>query len=234
MSILSDIGILEKLYDKEITLTPLLYDHIQPSSVDLTLDEKIKVPKDFPEKLHIYDTKIEEVFEDASLCKYELKPGAFVIGQIKETISLSKRYAGNIQNRRSVVQLGINVNLLTYINPGYSGKLPIVIKNTGKFIIELVPGMRICQLVIYDVTPESRLDYSIKEDAKYHKETEISLPKLHKDKEFKEYLESKNKKPGDKIDRSELMLFFEKRLQDKSVNTLDELTTDERKELGLE
>ncbi|MCF6157862.1 MAG: dCTP deaminase [wastewater metagenome] len=234
MSILSEVRLLEKLYDKEISIDPFVFDHIQPSSVDLTLNSKIKVPKKgYSEILNIFDEVSEDIFEEVSLDRYTLEPGAFVLAQIKETIGISKRYMGQIHNRNSLIRLGINVGLSTYINPGYCGKLPIVINNIGNFEIQLVPGMRICQLVVYDVEPESQRGYNERKDAKYFGELDISLSKLHLDSEFIDYLTLYNKEHRNKINTKDLMLFFEKRLKQKSIKILDTLSPEERRSVGL-
>ena len=43
MAILSDVKILEKIYDKEIVIEPFVYSHLQPASIDLTLDTYISL-----------------------------------------------------------------------------------------------------------------------------------------------------------------------------------------------
>ena len=44
MGVLSDARIIEKIYDESIIISPFIYDHVQPASVDLTLGKKIKIP----------------------------------------------------------------------------------------------------------------------------------------------------------------------------------------------
>ncbi len=140
---------------------------------------------------------------------------------------------GNIQNRNSLIKIGINLGLTSYINPGYRGQLTIVINNISNFKIELVPGMRICQLIIHDVRPGAEINYSKRKEAKYLNEKDITLSKLHLDDEFKEYIKSKNIKNFKELDKSELMEFFEKRLKEKSSNFFKKLTSEEKKQIGL-
>ena len=45
MSVLSDARILEKIHDKELRIDPFVFDNVQPSSIDLTLDNRIRTPK---------------------------------------------------------------------------------------------------------------------------------------------------------------------------------------------
>jgi len=235
MSVLSDVRILENIYDKVIIIEPFVYDHIQPSSIDLTLDSKLMIPNEQAQEksINVFDKNIETYYTEQEVEKYILNPGDCVIGQIKETIQLSKNFTGNIFNRNSLIKLGINVGLSSYINPGYRGKLPIVISNIGKFKIELITGMRICQLVISDVSPEPNLDYSTKKDSKYFGETDISLSKLYLDVEFTEYLDKYNKSHNDVIDKDVLVKHFEERIKQKAKNTIDDLSIEEKKNLGL-
>jgi dCTP deaminase len=232
MSVLSDVRLLEKIYDKELKIEPFVFDNIQPSSIDLTLDNRIRTPKSGV-KLNAFDADIKECFEERILDEYTLKPGDFIIGQIKENIGLSKRMTGLIQNRNSLIRLGINVGLSSYINPGYFGQLPIVIHNLGSFSVDLVPGMRICQLVVYDVKPDPERDYSQRKDAKYLGESDVGLSKLYMDVEIEDYLKEYNKKSTKEIDKKELIEFLEQRIKEKAIDTLNGLTDEEKQKIGL-
>lgn len=231
MSILSDAKIIEKIYDHELIIEPFVLENIQPSSVDLTLSPKIKIPKKYVGVIDVYREKnLEQYFEEKEINGYVLEPDSFIIGQINETIGFSKNLQGNIQNRNSVIRAGIDVGLSTYINPGYKGKLPIVIKNIGRLNIQLVAGMRICQLVINEVKPEARQGYHQKGDAKYHLEQDIQLSKIYLDKEFTEFFGMKGK---EKFNIDELSTYLLDRLERKSVDIRRELTDEQKKEVGL-
>lgn len=232
MSVLSDVRLLEMIYDRELKIEPFVIDNIQPSSIDLTLDNRIRTPKSGIE-INAFDADIKDCFEERILDEYVLKPGDFIVGQIKETIGLSKRMTGLIQNRNSLIRLGINVGLSSYINPGYFGQLPIVIHNLGSFSVDLVPGMRICQLVVYDVLPDPERDYSQRKDAKYLGESDVGLSKLYMDVEVSEYLTEYNKRSTKEIDKKELMDFLERRINEKATNILEGLTEEEKKKIGL-
>ena len=232
MSVLSDVRLLEKIYDRDLKIEPFVIDNIQPSSIDLTLDNRIRIPKSGI-KINAFDADIKDCFEERILDEYVLKPGDFIIGQIKETIGLSKQMTGLIQNRNSLIRLGINVGLSSYINPGYFGQLPIVIHNLGSFSVDLVPGMRICQLVVYDVEPDPERDYSQRKDAKYLGESDVGLSKLYMDVEVSEYLREYNKRSTKEIDKKELMDFLERRINEKATNVLEGLTEEEMKKIGL-
>lgn len=232
MSVLSDVRLLEKIYDREIKIDPFIYSNIQPSSIDLILDNKIKVPKAGTNIKSIEDN-MDQHFEEKILSDYVLKPGDFVMGQIKETIGLSKKFTGHIHNRNSLIRQGINVGLSSYINPGYSGQLAIAIQNVGKFNVEIYPGMRICQLVVHDVEPDSERDYSKRKDAKYMGESGIELSKLYMDREVSEYLSAFNKESSKEIDKGEFIKFLEDRIKEESIDALDKLSEEDKKKIGL-
>lgn len=232
MSILSDAKILEQIYDKKLEIKPFLYKNVQPSSIDLTLDSKIMVQQK-KETINVFDKKAESSFKECTLDTYELKPSEFILAQIKETLSLPNKLMGNIQNRNSLARLGINVGLSSYINPGYRGKLTIAIQNIGISSVELVPGMRICQLILSEVKPASNIDYSKRKDAKYHNEKNVTLSKLYEDLEFEEYRKSYKKSHEEKIDKSKLIKFFEKRIKANQINIEKDLSPEHKQKLGL-
>ena len=231
MAILSDSKILAKIYSKEFQITPCQVDHIQPASIDLTLDKEIQIPKKETSVKPPYPTRdeINNFFDSSTISEeYTLRPGEFVLGQIKETIELSERMVGNIQNRNSLIRLGINVGLSTFINPGYKGKLPIAIHNIGTFDFKLSEGMRICQLVLTETSGVLR-DYGKKEDSKYHAEKEITLSRLSEDKEFVEYVQ----KFGKNADATKLVQFINGRIEEKSKDFFSQLSLEQKQSLGL-
>ena len=227
MAVLSDARILEYLFDKKLTISPIIYDHIQPSSIDLTLDRIIKVPK--PGRIVNMLDKTDDCFDEVSIETYTLRPGGFVMAQIRERLKIPRNLMGMIQNRNSIVRLGLNLGLSTYINPGYEGQLPIAIHNIGALEVPLIPGMRICQLVLLDVEPEPHRDYSQRENSKYQGESGYLLSKIYEEPELKEFL--RKKKNGENVDS--ISKFLEQRLREKSKDIREQLSEEELREIEL-
>jgi dCTP deaminase len=228
MSVLSESKILTKMYSHEFSKTPLALENIQPSSIDLTLDEVIQIPKadlkihpPYPntQELHSYFT--QGVIGNG----YTLKPNQFILAQIKENINLSDTLVGQIQNRNSLIRLGINVGLSSYINPGYKGKLPIAIHNIGSFEFELTSGMLICQLILSE-TEGVLSDYSVRAGAKYQGEQNITLSKLSEDKEF-------NPSAKTLPISQKLLDFLKSPKNNSSQEFFKALTTEQKKQIGL-
>ena len=63
MGVLSDARIIEKIYDESIIISPFIYDHVQPASVDLTLGKKIKIPNRIENAVNVYDEQ-QEIYEN--------------------------------------------------------------------------------------------------------------------------------------------------------------------------
>ena len=224
MAILSDVRILEQLYEGDISIQPFIYENIQPASVDLTLDDKIRVFSGTNEKFIKAYGEGHEDYIEVVIDKYLLRPNEFVLAGIREKLTIGKKFTAKIDNRNSLARMGIDVSLGSFINPGYIGKMTIAIKNNNSIPVEICKGMRICQLVVEDVVPTPSFDYGGKEDAKYQEESGVVPSLLFKDKEYQEFLRSGQKGIGD---------FLIKRLEKKQGSVKDILSKEQREKLGL-
>jgi dCTP deaminase len=158
---------------------------------------------------------------------FDLGPGELVIAQIREKITLPNDLSGSIHSRNSIIRLGVNVGLSSYINPGYSGRLPIVIHNLGTFFVKLVPGIRICQLTFLETKTKTQ-GYGRRNDAKYQNESDITLSRLPEDQEIAEYSRAHGVKS-----KSGLGEYLRKRAEQNAQRALSELTEEQKRVLGL-
>ena len=224
MGVLSDARIIEKIYDESIIISPFIYDHVQPASVDLTLGKKIKIPNRIENAVNVYDEQ-QEIYEEREIEQYTLKPNDFIIAFVRETIQLPAGISGFVKNRSSLARVGLDVSASSYVNPGYHGQMTITIKNMNPNSVVIHSGMRICQLILVDVEPEANIDYSKKEDAKYQEEKGGEVAKLYLDREFQEYNQLK--------DKGSISNFFEQRLRDNEKSIDDILSDEQKRNLGL-
>ncbi len=227
MSVPSDGKILEMVACGELKITPFLKENVQPASIDLTLDEKITVLKEGISVITGEEITPEN-YTESSTNNFELAPGQMVLGQIIETIGIPNNYIACVHNRSSLARLGLSVALASFINPGYSGKLPIIIKNGGNFRVKLVSGMRICQLVLHEVVPPPLADYSERKGVKYQNEKDKQVSKLHLDHEFDEYFKKHNSKNVEKIS-----IFINQHAKKKAANHISSLSQDQKASLGI-
>lgn len=189
--ILSDGEIKESLDSGDIVIDPLTDPlQIQPSSVDLKLDEEFRIFK-HTEKAFI-DPK-----NDSSLAKYTelikvvdgkpfiLHPGEFVLGSTKEYIKLPRNIVGRLEGRSSLGRLGVIIHSTAgYVDPGFHGKLTLEITNIGKMPVALYPGTRVCQISFYRMGRDALVSYDEKPDAKYLGQTSPEMSKVTKDREM--------------------------------------------------
>lgn len=227
MTLASDGKLLQLVVEKKLLIEPFNEANVQPASIDLTLDDKIKVLKNGVTV--VMGTEVSEnSYTIESANKFVLKPGGMVLGQIRETIGIPRNFSGQILNRSSLVRLGLSVAWASYINPGYKGQLPIIIKNIGNFDLELVTGMRICQIVLTEIEPPPLVDYSERKDVKYHNEKGKLISKLHLDEEFSEYFKKNNSKNRELISKH-----IETHAKQKASKFIDSLTPELKKSLGI-
>lgn len=203
MSSLSDKEIFELIDKKQLSITPLDPNNIQPGSIDLTLgstvdhwecgsDELLDLTSDD------YKTFVENHFRTIDITDgYILEPNDFVRGHSAETVSLPSFINGIIVNRNSLCSVGLDVSISQYINPSYKKNKIIVIRNISHNKIKIKSGLRICQLVLFRMQSESIRDYSNR----------------HSLESLKGFIELKNVKTTQNVDHS-LSDFMEKRIND--------------------
>lgn len=225
MSVLSDKRLIELIADGELKLVPFVLDNIQPSSIDLRLDFLVKIQKN-EGLLDVTQDNASFFVEHRIENEYIINPNQMILGQTLEFFAIPKNCNATIHNRSSLARLGLDVGLASYINPGYEGHLPLIIKNIGSLPIRLFPKIRICQMEISEVKPFPERDYSQRKDAKYFGEMDSLVSKIHLDKEINSF---KNEKDNG-ISFADFLSNMIKQKSEQAVNSMpDEL----KKELGL-
>lgn len=167
MSILNDSGILEAIRVGELSITPLPANRIQPASVDLSLSEDYAIHEsidlDFSElskeNLNALEKK-RKIGPDGLI----LRGGESVVCYTQETLTFSKQICGILYNRSSIVRWGIDAAKANFINPGFSGRMPLVIHNFGSSSIALKVGMLICQLQLNRLETQTIHSYNDRHD----------------------------------------------------------------------
>ena len=168
--ILSDSDIKKAIDDKKIVIIPSLNEEqFNSSSLDLRLNSEFKEYNPSTTKqpaveltLDFSKMKYNEIARsflrdvpkerDGSIT---IKPGAFVLGQTLEKITLpiESQLAARVEGRSSTARIGLVVHLSApTIHAGFSGKITLEIINQGPFFIRLDPNKdRICQLIFEQI-----------------------------------------------------------------------------------
>ena len=148
--ILSDKTILEKIKQKEITITPNpTMEQIQPSSIDLRLGNEFLLPHiDVP-----IDVKNGSPHYEKVNCNIlQLPPKSFVLGTTIEKVKLPPNLIGRVEGRSSIGRLGVTIHITAgFIDCGFEGQITLEIANLSNNTVYLYEGMRVCQLVFEEV-----------------------------------------------------------------------------------
>lgn len=119
--------------------------HFQPASVELTLAPEIVY-------LVNLDEQGEPVYIRTSF-KEEgtiiLPPTSFVLGCTNETVSIPNWLIGQLTGKSSLARRGLSIHATAgFIDPGFSGRITLELKNDSGIPVTLTKHMRIGQLVL--------------------------------------------------------------------------------------
>ena len=134
--IYSDRDLVYGLQHGLFSVSPVSEDDIQPASIDLHLDKILK-----------------KVTGEEISTPYELKPSEFILGSTFENIRIGESVAGIVNGKSSLARLGLMVHVTAgYIDPGYYGNITLEFFNCSDKPILLKEDMKICQLIIENLT----------------------------------------------------------------------------------
>jgi dCTP deaminase len=146
----------------DLAITPILdVDQFGTSSVDVRLGPDLIINrrttgavsfdpanrKEFSHKTLASQQYIRRPFGSA----VNLHPGEFAIARTLEYVALPDRLSAEAVGRSSWGRLGLIIATATLVEPGFHGTITLELTNVGTVPIVLYVGMRIAQLVIYEV-----------------------------------------------------------------------------------
>ena len=182
--ILSDKDIREHLKSGKIKIEDLDEDRIQAAWVDLSLGNEFRIFK-ITSQPYIDVREATDHTEKITIDYYKhliIHPNEFVLGAVKERISIPDDIAAYVDGRSSLGRIGLVVHVTSgYIDPGFSGRLVLEMTNVGKMPIALHTGMRICKLVFFKLSSKAEMPYHMRKDAKYHGQESVEGSRIHKD-----------------------------------------------------
>ena len=86
------------------------------------------------------------------------------MGRIYERFVIPKEYAGKIEGRSSYARMGLMVHCTgDFINPGWSGYMPLQLYNAGPVPLQIYPYLSICQLMLVKLTSTPTRTYGDEE-----------------------------------------------------------------------
>ena len=154
MGILSDHDIKSRI--NELFRTEITDNNIQPTSVDLHLDNKLMKPDGYTFILtenfsgHCADDKQQHLSFDS---EYVLHPNEFILGSTKEYVTMLRDLVAQVDGKSSLGRLGIAIHITAgFIDPNFHGNITLEIKNVSNKPFTLKDGMPIAQLVFFTLT----------------------------------------------------------------------------------
>ena len=160
--LLSDRDIKSELATGRLGIDPFDDALVQPSSVDVRLDNLFRVFNN-TRYTHI-DPSVRQddlttLVEPKEGEPFVLHPGEFVLGATLERCTLPDDLAGRLEGKSSLGRLGLLTHSTAgFIDPGFSGHITLELSNVANLPITLWPGMKIGQLCLLRLTnPETEL-----------------------------------------------------------------------------
>ena len=161
--ILSDRSIKEKLRNGEISIEPFSEEFVQPASYDLHLDKNILV---FDTDNHdLIDVKkpVDDLMiklEIDDIDGYTLKPGEFVLANVKEITGVDSKHVGRLEGKSSLARMGLIIHATAgFLDPGNKLRLTLEIANLSPLPIKIYEGMKIAQLAFEELDGECERPY---------------------------------------------------------------------------
>ena len=165
--ILSDLDIRKEIESGRIVIDPFDPASMQPSSVDLHVDNRFRV---FANSRYPYiDVKKEmpgltEVVEVAEPDPFILHPGEFVLGSTLERVGIPDDMVARLEGKSSLGRLGLLIHSTAgYVDPGWDGYLTLELSNVANLPITIYPGMKIGQISFFRLTTPAERPYGSSE-----------------------------------------------------------------------
>ncbi|HCB33930.1 MAG TPA: dCTP deaminase [Acidimicrobiaceae bacterium] len=171
--ILSDRTIREELAAGRICIDPLDPTAIQPSSVDLRLDDRFLVFRNHSRPLIDVAQDQSDLVDEVVVADgdyFVLHPGEFVLGATHERVAVADDLVGRLEGKSSLGRLGLLIHTTAgFVDPGWDGYLTLELSNVANLPIALYPGMRIGQISFMQMTTPADKPYGDAQlGSKYH------------------------------------------------------------------
>lgn len=170
-------------------VSPFVAENLQPASIDLTIGNQTYF---YDMVDYVLGQDIEELVTHTTFETKTLLKGETAFVGLSEKISIPNDMIGIIFPRSSITRLGIHIGT-SFINPGYSGIIPITITNHSNMTVTLSPGYKVVQMVVLRLSEVVENAYDKRGSAKYHDES-VDHSKLQEDTDIQSKIDEIIKK----------------------------------------
>ena len=161
--VLSDRSIKEAIDAGRIVIEPLGPECIQPSSVDLHIDQLFRVFRNHSQRvIDVREaqedlTELIDVGPDKPMI---LHPGEFMLGSTLERVAIADDLVARLEGKSSLGRLGLVIHSTAgFIDAGWDGHITLELANLANMPITLYPGMKIGQISFFQMTTAAERPY---------------------------------------------------------------------------
>jgi dCTP deaminase len=151
MTVLTRDAILREIDEGRIKLDPFERSQVGVASIDLTLGSDIREILNDPSAIRVEDdTDYRDHTRVSDLSKpFRLEPGVTIHGITTEHLTLPDNLCGFLEGRSRFARLGLMIHVTSaFVQPGVSNRQVLEMSNVSSRALEIVAGVRICQLVL--------------------------------------------------------------------------------------
>lgn len=190
---LSDKTIKKEIENGNIIIEPFIEKHLNPNSIDLTLNGKYSMPdwNNMPPTPHgsYLDCKDKDhnkwIEKDMPEDGMILQPNQLYIYHCNERIGVKKNIRATVMGKSSLGRLGLFIHVTAgFVDTGFEGSL--VLEMVATVPVKIYPNQKICQLEFVRVEGEVEESYDQKEGSKYMNQTGSQTSLMHKNFEQNE------------------------------------------------
>ncbi len=161
--VLSDRSIKEALASGRIVIDPLGEDCIQPSSVDLHVDQLFRAFRNHSRRVIDVREPMEDLTELIDVGPTNpmiLHPGEFLLGSTIERVVIPDDLVARLEGKSSLGRLGLLIHSTAgFVDAGWDGHLTLELSNVANLPITLYPGMKIGQISFFEMTTPADRPY---------------------------------------------------------------------------
>ncbi|MSQ12516.1 MAG: dCTP deaminase [Dehalococcoidia bacterium] len=184
--VLSDRSIREAIEQKRIVIHPWDPAALQPASVDVRMDRKLRVFRNMRRPyidVRVPTDDLTELVEIQDDKPFILHPGEFVLGSTLEYFEIPDDLVARLEGKSSLGRLGLLIHSTAgYVDPGWKGHLTLELSNVARLPITLYYGMKIGQISYLQLTTAAERPYgSPSLGSKYQGQVEPTASLAYKD-----------------------------------------------------
>ncbi len=177
--ILSDRTLADMIERKELHVSPLNAESIQPASIDCTLGSHFLLVEDRDMEIISLDTEIK--YRSIEADEITMPAHSFLLATTQEYIELPNNLTAFVEGRSSIGRIGLFIQNAGWVDPGFKGQITLELYNANSLPIRLQAGRRICQLVFCKMDQAAKNPYN----GKYQGQRNSTGSRVYMDSEAK-------------------------------------------------